>query len=145
MHNSSILIFMIIIILSFLIHVIILVIHIIIIYILSVHEASDMDTGLLGAIIVYKQGTTDSNRRPRHINQEFYLFFKNFDETASLYYASNLAKWHVNIATDPLSSSQAAIQRQLTGDVIPSSQKSSINGCFIAHFFIAFALHVADA
>ena len=53
-------------------------------------EPKDMNTGLLGPIIVSTRGASQTTLRPADVDREFVLAFSVFDETASAYAESNL-------------------------------------------------------
>ena len=53
-------------------------------------EPKDMNTGLLGAIIVSAAGMSRPDVRPSDVDREFVAAFAIFDETASAYAESNL-------------------------------------------------------
>lgn len=54
-------------------------------------EPKDMNTGLLGPIIVSAKGAARPDGSPRDVDREFVAAFALFDETASAYAESNLA------------------------------------------------------
>jgi FtsP/CotA-like multicopper oxidase with cupredoxin domain len=68
-------------------------------------EPKDMNTGLLGAIIVSAKGSTRPGGMPADVDREFVTAFAIFDETASAYAESNLrlgGRRPLNLkATDP--------------------------------------------
>lgn len=54
-------------------------------------ESRDMNTGLLGPIIISKRGASDSDGKPKDVDREIVAAFAIFDETASAYYEANVA------------------------------------------------------
>jgi FtsP/CotA-like multicopper oxidase with cupredoxin domain len=54
-------------------------------------EAKEMNTGLMGPIIVSARGTTLPDGRPKDVDREFVVAMAVFDETASAYFERNLA------------------------------------------------------
>ena len=54
-------------------------------------EPKDMNTGLLGPIVVTAKGAARPDGSPRDVDREFVAAFALFDETASAYAESNLA------------------------------------------------------
>lgn len=69
-------------------------------------EPRDMNTGLLGPIVVTAKGAARPDGSPRDVDREFVAAFALFDETASAYAESNLAlegRRPANLrVTDPL-------------------------------------------
>ena len=55
-------------------------------------EAKEMNTGLMGAIVVSAPGTTRPDGRPKDVDREFVATFAVFDETASAYFERNLIR-----------------------------------------------------
>jgi FtsP/CotA-like multicopper oxidase with cupredoxin domain len=54
-------------------------------------ETRDMNTGLLGPIVIGRRGSGGADGRPRDVDREFVAAFAIFDETASAYYEANVA------------------------------------------------------
>ena len=54
-------------------------------------ESRDMNTGLLGPIIISRRGSAGSDGRPKDVDREFVAAFAIFDETSSAYYEANVA------------------------------------------------------
>jgi FtsP/CotA-like multicopper oxidase with cupredoxin domain len=54
------------------------------------NEARDMNSGLLGPIIVSRKGSTRPDDRPRDVDREFVVGFAVFGESASGYFKQNI-------------------------------------------------------
>ena len=54
-------------------------------------EPRDMNTGLMGPIIVSAKGSVGPDGKPKDVDREFVAAFAIFDETASAYYEKNVA------------------------------------------------------
>jgi len=69
-------------------------------------EPRDMNTGLIGPIIISRQGSTKPDGTPRDVDREFILDFAIFDETESLYFEANMMnqrKYSPDVrVTDPI-------------------------------------------
>jgi FtsP/CotA-like multicopper oxidase with cupredoxin domain len=62
-------------------------------------EPRDLNTGLLGPIIVTRRGSTKADGTPKDVDREFVAALAVFDETASIYFDSNTGA-HVNRPLD---------------------------------------------
>lgn len=64
-------------------------------------EIADTNAGLVGAIIIYKQGTLDRRTGlPRGVDREFVNLFNVFDENVSLFAEANMEEF-VSASVDP--------------------------------------------
>ncbi|XP_051485937.1 hephaestin isoform X1 [Apus apus] len=56
----------------------------------AVDPIRDPSSGLVGPLVICKQGTLDENNKQKGINKEFYLLFSVFDENLSWYLNANI-------------------------------------------------------
>ncbi|HTX13685.1 MAG TPA: multicopper oxidase domain-containing protein [Candidatus Baltobacteraceae bacterium] len=54
------------------------------------NESRDMNSGLLGPIIVSRKGTTKPDGTPKDVDREFVVAFAIFEESASAYFMQNI-------------------------------------------------------
>ena len=85
------------------------------------NEPKDTNTGLVGPLIITRQGSANPDGSPKDIDREFVALFTNFDENASHYLLDNVnrftgrpAKVRVRLLGDP--------------DFVESNIMASING-----------------
>ena len=62
-----------------------------------VNELKDVESGLIGAIIVSRRGMADADGKPKDVDREFVCLFMLFDENVSWYIDHNIQTF----ATDP--------------------------------------------
>jgi hephaestin len=62
-----------------------------------VNELKDVESGLIGAIIVSRRGTADADGKPKDVDREFVCLFMLFDENVSWYIDHNIQTF----ASDP--------------------------------------------
>jgi hypothetical protein len=55
-------------------------------------EGKDINTGLIGPIIVTARGSAKTDGTPKDVDREFVTAFASFDETQSWYFETNLMK-----------------------------------------------------
>ncbi len=55
-------------------------------------ESRDMNTGLLGPIIVSRKGSTKPDGTPKDVDREFVVAFAVFEESASAYFSQNIVR-----------------------------------------------------
>jgi hephaestin len=61
-----------------------------------VDELQDVPTGLIGPIVVSAPGTTREDGTPKDVDREFFVLFADTEESRSLYFKANLAKFVKN-------------------------------------------------
>ncbi len=67
-------------------------------------ESRDMNSGLIGPIIISKKGSTKPDGTPKDVDREFVTAFAIFAETNSAYFMMNIVhdqKYPINVITDP--------------------------------------------
>jgi FtsP/CotA-like multicopper oxidase with cupredoxin domain len=68
------------------------------------NESRDMNSGLLGPIIVSRKGSTKPDGTPKDVDREFVVAFANFEENTSGYFMMNIVhdqKYPVSTITNP--------------------------------------------
>ena len=97
-------------------------------------DLKDVESGLIGAIIVTRRGMADQNGRPKDVDKEFVNLFMIFDENASWYLDHNIQTF----TTDPKGVNKvelgppfvdegSVMTLELTG-FVASNLKATING-----------------
>lgn len=97
-------------------------------------DLKDVESGLIGAIIVTRRGMADQNGRPKDVDKEFVNLFMIFDENASWYLDHNIQTF----TTDPKGVNKvesgppfvdegSVMTLDLTG-FVASNLKATING-----------------
>lgn len=84
-------------------------------------EPKDTNTGLVGPLIITRQGSANPDGSPKDINREFVTMFTNFDENASHYLLDNV---------DRFTGRPVKVRARLLGDpdFAESNIMASING-----------------
>jgi manganese oxidase len=68
------------------------------------NESRDMNSGLLGPIIVSRKGSTKPDGRPKDVDREFIVAFATFEESTSGYFMQNIVrdqKYPITTITNP--------------------------------------------
>ena len=68
------------------------------------NESRDMNSGLLGPIIVSRKGSTKPDGTPKDVDREFVVAFANFQESSSGFFMQNIVhdqKYPATTITDP--------------------------------------------
>jgi FtsP/CotA-like multicopper oxidase with cupredoxin domain len=93
------------------------------------NNGQDIYAGLVGPLVVYKKGMLEDNKA-KDVDEEKFAFFSVFDENASLYLESNIARYtsklNPNIKDDP--------------DFQESNKMHSVNGLMFGHQQFSAAL-----
>jgi FtsP/CotA-like multicopper oxidase with cupredoxin domain len=69
-----------------------------------VNESRDMNTGLIGPIIVSRKGSTKPDGTPKDVDREFVVAFATFEENSSAYFMMNIVhdqKYPLTMINDP--------------------------------------------
>ncbi|MDE2484687.1 MAG: multicopper oxidase domain-containing protein [candidate division NC10 bacterium] len=84
-------------------------------------EPKDTNTGLVGPLIITRQGSANPDGSPKDIDREFVTMFTNFDENVSHYLLANI---------DRFTGRPAKVRARLLGDpdFVESNIMASING-----------------
>ncbi|ESO97030.1 hypothetical protein LOTGIDRAFT_115607, partial [Lottia gigantea] len=77
----------------------------------------DVNEGLIGPLLICRSGTLNANNKPINFTREFFLLFKNFDESKTSLFQSNIKEFATNQSVDQFNS-----RFQL------SNKRQSING-----------------
>lgn len=96
------------------------------------HEARDIESGLIGAIIITKRGMAGPDGRPKDVDREFVALYTGFDENVSWYIDHNIQTY----TSDPkgvkkLEFTPADLEGNLSGagtGFAAANFKFSING-----------------
>lgn len=88
-------------------------------------EHKDVNTGMLGPIIITRRGEAGPDGRPKDVDREFVTAFAVFDESASWFFSKEIAK---NGGTLPLHVSNPAIREMNTLDTINGLIEANVPG-----------------
>ena len=101
-------------------------------------DLKDVESGLIGAIVVTRRGMSGADGKPRDVDREFVNLFMIFDENASWYLEHNIQTF----TTDPKgvnrleaipANEEGAFSAALNRGFGPSNIKATINGYMYAN------------
>ena len=92
------------------------------IYHSHVDEPADTNAGLIGAIIVTRQGFAKLDGSPKDVDREFVSLFTVFDENASLYLETNLAACSSQCNPDEEAFQESNLMHSINGLVYDNNQ-----------------------
>mgnify|MGYP000094291271 CR=1 FL=1 len=92
------------------------------IYHSHVDEPADTNSGLIGPIIITRIGQGHKNATPRDVDREFVTLFNVFDENASLYLNTNLARCGESCNLDDEDFQESNLMHGMNGLVYGNNQ-----------------------
>ena len=92
-----------------------------------VNEPADTNAGLIGVIIVTRQGFAHVNGSPKDVDREFVSLFNVFDENASLYLDANLMNCRGQCDPEDESFQESNLMHSINGFVYSNNQGYVMN------------------